>query len=475
MNHPSRQLTVLTANWVLPMTADPIEDGVVVLQDDTILEVISRRQFDHTYSGLADVTVRDYGNAVILPGLINIHSHLDYSDMHCFDVRSLMFDWITGLVSHTSSWSPAQWLQSAQHGARQSALSGISCVVDSSFTGFSLKAIGSANLRGVVGLELFGIAEVDNDLIWNSWLDRWQKLRAEADQLGIAEERVPLTVSPHAPYTVNPALWAKARDWASQRSLPVLTHLSESAEECRWISTNSRIVDEYLTFVRRLRNPTLATTDDGIDKVVADIRWKGNGLSPAQHLHDNQLLDEHVIAAHCIHLNDDDLALLAKLKVNVAHCPRSNARLGNGRAPLEKFAQHKIPFALGTDSLASCDDLNLLNECKFALDLHRTTMPSHKLTGDDLLRAITIESARILRMSDRIGSLEAGKQADIAVFALGSGRQHSENRSDRLSAAELLIYGDRQLVDLFVAGRKAVSDGIPQAVHSQDGATSGIR
>jgi cytosine/adenosine deaminase-related metal-dependent hydrolase len=436
------------------MTAAPLVDGAVVIDGDAILDVLPQAQLPEKYSQTTIDSAFDYGQSIIVPGFINMHSHLDYSALHGFDDSTNMFDWIGALVGRSSKWSRQQWYESALSGAEQSALSGISCVVDSSFTGFSVKALAATGLRGFVGLELFGIKEEEADAVWEQWLERYEKLRSDPQVSDAFDnQRIKLTVSPHAPYTVCPSLWMKAQNWGRHNRLPILAHLAESLEECLWIREGSRTIDEYLTFVRQLKNPQLATTADGIAQDVKDIQWHKKGLSPVQHLDCYELLNADLIAAHCIHLSDDDLNLLAQKKVKVAHCPRSNVRLGNGRAPMESFIQHKIAFAFGTDSLASCDDLDLLNECRFAADFHKVDGATLSLTADELLRRITIESAQMLHVSDRIGSLEPGKQADIGVFA-SEGKDSQQN-----TPADRLIFSQRRLLDLYVAGTRVVANG----------------
>ena len=219
-------------------------------------------------------------------------------------------------------------------------------------------------------------------------------------------------------------------------------------------AADEQVAKEALrAFIKQGLKIHLGVQIDGIAQDVENIQWHKKGLSPVQHLARYELLDADLIAAHCIHVSADDLNLLAQKKVSVACCPRSNVRLGNGREPMESFIQHKIAFAFGTDSLASCDDLDLLNECRFAADLHKLNGAPLSLTADELLRRLTIESAQMLHVSDRIGSLEPGKQADIGVFASDGKDSQQDNPADRL------IFSQRRLLDLFVDGTRVVANG----------------
>lgn len=449
---------ILFAHWVLPISGPPMKDAAVVIEDRTIIDVLFKAELSYKYppeflQGLAEEP-HDYGDAILLPGLINLHTHLDYSALRCSDVESGMFDWICRLVSTSSKWSPDQWRSSAAFGAREAALAGTSCIVDSSFSGFSVHALAETGLRGIVGLELFGLRDDEANAVWGQWLTRFDALKnttESASRVAMATEKIKLTVAPHAPYTVCPTLWLKATTWAQEKGLPLMAHLSESEEECQWIKSDNRRINEYLTFVKKLFNPNLAVDESGILEELSQIRWKGRGASPTKHLKNYGLLDDNLIAAHAVHLDDEDMRVLAQTNTKIAHCPRSNAKLRNGRASLEKLIDAGLQFGLGTDGLASNDDLNLLNEARFATDLHRAHVPAMQWSSEQIINSITLGAARILNLNQEIGSIEAGKLADIAVFKL----EHRTHGSD--NPYDLLVHGKTRLVDLFVDGRAIVT------------------
>lgn len=454
------QCRILSARWVLPISGAPLKEASVVIEGGVIADVLFTEELSYKYSPgfLAQMPEkpRQYGDAILLPGLINLHTHLDYSSLRCSDVESNLFDWICRLVERSSKWNPDQWRSSASYGAREAALTGTTCLVDSSFTGFSLHAIAETGLRAIVGLELFGLRDEEANAVWGTWLGRYDALKhteEEHSRQALATGRIKLTVAPHAPYTVCPTLWLKATTWAHEKEVPLLAHLSESHEECCWLKTDNRRIDEYLTFVKRLFNPSLPTDEHGILQELSQIRWKGRGASPTRHLKNYGLLDENLIAAHAVHIDDDDLQLLADERVKVAHCPRSNAKLRNGRAAIEKFLDAGVQFALGTDGLASNDDLNMLNETRFAVDMHRAVKPELNWSSEQIIRSITQDAARILNLGSEIGSLEPDKLADIAVFKIEHRSYGSDNPYD------LLVHGKSRLIDLFVEGKTIVSGG----------------
>ncbi len=145
----------ITAHWVLPISTPPLLAGVVGINRSRISGIYEQKEFQQRFP---DVPLQDYGEAILLPGLINLHTHLEYSHLHLKDNYLNLFDWMEALVGKTRSWPSGQWLASALSGARQMALSGTSCLADSAYNGLAVAtALAEVGLRGIVGLELFGL------------------------------------------------------------------------------------------------------------------------------------------------------------------------------------------------------------------------------------------------------------------------------------------------------------------------------
>lgn len=434
------------------MTSDPVHDAVVVVSKGVIEGVFSRQEFSANFDPEEVGDARDYKEAIIMPGLINMHSHLDYAAARAFETGSGFFGWLRHLIETVKPWSEDRWLQSALYGTRLAALAGTSTIVDSTKTGNSAKAIAEVGLRALVGLELFGVFDADTEGRWAEWLTFYARMidpEDDALRAALQSGRIRLTVSPHAPYTVCPTLWLKAMVWAAKEKMPVLAHLAESVEECEWIAEGNATVDRFLQF---------ATTPDGATEPGALPKWQGRGHSPVRHLKNYGLLNDNLIAAHMVQVDDEDIQLITEARVKVAHCPRSNARLRCGAAPIEKFIERKIPFAIGTDSLASCDDLNMISEAQFALNMHRSRKPDLALSAREITESMTIRAAELIGMDQQIGSLEVGKLADLAVFALPPSPLGDSERKE-LDPYNLLICGGARLRDLLVDGRFVVTDG----------------
>lgn len=426
------------ARWVLPVDSAPIEDGCIVLEGDRIAAVMPAAQ-------CKGASFIDFGNAVITPGFFNLHTHLDYSALRHFDTQSPFFVWIDKLISLSWQWEPAQWRRSAEHGAHELVLSGTTFVADASYSGAAAYGIAAAGIRGVVGLELFGVVEAKADASWQLWLDKYQKFMQSADdQLknAIAEGRVKITVAPHTPYTVCPALIGKANQWARDNHLPVLIHIAESDMECQWIAKSFPPLDNFLS----------KATGESVDTVSA-LDWRGHGRTPVEHLSHHGLLDSGMLAAHTVKLTSGDIELLSQSGVGTAHCPRSNSRLRNGIAPFSKLKAAGIHVGFGTDSAASTDDLDVLAEARFAWNLHRAVDPEFACGPEEALYHLTLGAARAVGVADELGSLTDGKFADFCVFSLEFLPELAQTRPH-----ESLLFGGAVPTDVFVGGSPVVAN-----------------
>jgi 5-methylthioadenosine/S-adenosylhomocysteine deaminase len=442
---------LLTADWVLPVSGPPVAGGAVLITDhiDWVGEL---KELSEEVRQSLQKQTHAYGHALITPGLINLHTHLDYSHLHGIDCHSPLFTWMRHLLQNSSQWTPEDFAKSAVYGAKKAAEAGTTFIVDSSFTGNSALALSQIGLRAIVGLELFGSSEIHADSLWQQWLAKYEKL----NQSNKASALITLTVAPHAPYTVAPALWRHAKNWCAENKLKLTAHIAESKQEYEWINAGNIELDQYLAFVRSLYAAgTQSLKEYDYLKDVRDTSWRAKGGSPVSHLADLDLLDKNTIAVHLVHASVDDLSIMQEVGGAVAHCPRSNSRLRNGRARLEDFMSARLPFAFGTDSLASVDDLDLRAEIRAAMLIHRAAKPDFQFTDEDALRACTLSAAQILDRQHEVGSLEPGKKADIAIFSL------ERPTTNPVSA---LFHESASVEDVFVDGLQIVKSGLVSAV-----------
>jgi cytosine/adenosine deaminase-related metal-dependent hydrolase len=365
---------ILAADWVLPVEGEPIADGAVVIEDGRISAV----------GPVAELGVdRKYECAAIVPGFVNAHSHLEYASYAGFGDGLAFTPWIALHIERKGRLGWDDHLDVARLGAAQCLASGITTVGDASFSGAAAVACAELGLRAVVHLEVFGRSPDDA-------LARFAELRARAEPAMSA--RVSLGVSPHAPYSVSDDVYRAA----AGLGLPVMTHLAESEAEVDW-----------------LRDGT------GAMAAVGHLLVPPCGTTGIRRLADAGMLGPHVVAAHCVHLTREDLDLLAAHDVAVAHCPRSNALLGCGIAPLADLRAASLRVGLGTDSPASTPSFDVFDELRTAVELARAReRQPDALTATDALELATLGSASALGLADSVGSLVPGKQADLAVVSL---------------------------------------------------------
>ena len=367
-------MTVLSADWVLPVEGPPIADGAVVIEDARIAAV-----------GPADELGEGerFEDAAIVPGFVNAHSHLEYAVYAGFG-DGLAFDrWI---VLHTERKARIGWhefVAIARAGAAESLRSGVTTVADASFSGAAAVACAELGLRATVYLEIFGrgLEQLDT---------RFQVNRARIEH--VLCDRVRLGISPHAPYTVSLELYAACRELG----LPLSTHLAESEAEQRWLTSGA-----------------------GSWTVFAGVLPPPLGKTGIRALADAGLLGPDLVAAHCVKVDAEEIALLARHGVAVAHCPRSNALLGCGIAPLASLRAAGVRVGLGTDSPASTPSFDMFEELRTALVAARAREERpDALSAAEALELATLGSARALGLEREVGSLVPGKRADLSVVSL---------------------------------------------------------
>jgi len=334
------------------------------------------------------LTLDDYPDGTVIPGLINLHTHLEYA--HVRRGVGPLHDWILRLMGVTQDWTMADRIDSATTAIRQSLATGVTCIADTSPSGASLIAARRTGLRGIFYQEAFGLDDGEAAI---------QRLTARLDELsGACSPLQRLGVSPHAPYTVSLRLWRKLIDLAAQRQMPLSTHLAESPAEIAWFAGRP---SDIPAFHAKL----------GLKP------YQPPAGHPVHVLHDAGLLTPGLLAAHCVHTGPTERRLLVETDVIAVHCPLSNAGLACGTADVAAWDADGLRWGLGTDSPASSGNLDLWAECR---------QPSTGALGWDetrWLRHLTLDAARHLGMADAIGSLTPGKWADLVVLQppLGSG------------------------------------------------------
>ncbi len=390
---------ILRARMVVPVSRPPIEDGVVCLSGERVAWV--GRRADLPASHAADNEV-DLGDAILLPGLINAHCHLDYTDMagQISPPRSFA-DWIKSMVAFKAAWTLADFQTSWHHGAAMLLKNGTTTVADIEAIPELIPAAWEQTpLRVISFRELLNVrsrvpaAEIVE--------------RAVNDWLGASGSEGRVGLSPHAPYTTTTELLEMAARAAHRRRWRLTTHVAESEQEFEMYMYRQGALFDWL-------------------KGQRDVADCGKG-SPVQHLERCGYLDENLLAVHVNYLWRHDADVLGRHRVSVAHCPQSHDYFQHLRFPRVELEDAGVNICLGTDSLATTRssrgrelELNLFDEMRAFSAKSPDVSPEH------ILRMATVNGAKALGMAGVIGELTEGAMADlIAIPFSGSEREVHE-------------------------------------------------
>lgn len=379
---------ILRAKAILPITAPPIEDGAVFVAGNKIRAVSAWKNLRPHLREKA----RDLGDVILLPGLVNAHCHLDYSDMAGELPPPKKFtDWIAGIMAFKSAWGYSDYAQSWLRGAHQLLKTGTTTVGDIESMPDLLPEVWDATpLRVFSFLEMTGI----------------KARRAPKEILREAAEKIyslhhPFNrawLSPHAPYSTLPELLQRAARLAQKQNWRISVHVAESTQEFEMFQNANGEMHEWLG--RNERN----NSDCGLG-------------SPVTHLARQKLLGENVLAIHANCLARGDATRLAKTKTHVVHCPRSHDYFKHPLFERARLANAGVNVCLGTDSLATVrkngkqkPELNLFAEMRALAEKDKAISPA------EILEMATVNGARALGHAKKIGELSAGAFADLIAI-----------------------------------------------------------
>ena len=420
-------MRILTAKHVLPITSDPIEDGAVVIDGSNIVAVGKTADVSKQFP---DAGTDDFGDAAILPGFVNCHSHLEITAMRgaLDDVEHDFTAWLIKLSRVRESMSDDEIAEAAYIGALEGAQAGVTCFGDIGRLGhIGLSGLKRAGLRGVVFQETEFSPEnrtADND--FKKLIGKFERLATESTDL------VCVGLSPHAPYTVSSRLFESIAQFSIIERFPLTIHAAESLAEQELLTDGGgefvRVYEKY-----------------GVD-------WESPNCTPIEYLNRLGVLAARPLLAHCVTVSARDLEIISDTGSKIAHCPKSNAKFAHGAAPFEAMLDKGVKVGLGSDSVASNNVCDLLEEARFAALISRNRTESRRfISAQEVLRAATLGGAEALGLDDQIGSLEPGKQADIALISLQRPAQRPLN-----DIHTALVYSSnaRDVMATFVAGKQ---------------------
>jgi cytosine/adenosine deaminase-related metal-dependent hydrolase len=406
----------LSARWVLPIEGPALEHGALLIGADGRIAAVGP---EAVVPRPVDAAAEDFGDALLLPGLINTHTHLELTGLDGGPPEPEFGTWIRRVREIKAARAPAAFLAAARRGLADCWAAGVTTVADTGDSGAVIEALAEAGGSGIAYQEVFGPHPDQRDASLRG-------LQEAVERLGrFAGGRIRIGVSPHAPYTVSGTLYAATAAWAREAGLPIAVHLAESPAESAFLARAAGAFAD-------------AWHDRGIP-MPAPL-----GRSPVTWLDEHGVLSDRTLCIHVVQAGPADVQRLARANAAVAHCPLSNRAHGHGDAPLAALLAAGLRVGLGTDSIMSVGTLDLLAEARAA----------RALAGLDAARALALctrDAARALGLEREVGVLAPGRWGDCVVIR----PPHAPDASGTDMSAEdrVLASGPRDVLATFVGGR----------------------
>lgn len=388
-----------------------LTDGAMAIRGDSILAIDPRAQIAADYSA---ATIIDASGCLVIPGLIDAHTHIPMTLFRGLADDLPLHTWLEKHVwpaehqfinAETVRWG-------SRLGIAELLRSGVTTLCDMYFYENEVAAVvDELGMRAVLANAFFDNTTTDQSLAEaEEFVARWR-----------GHSRIVPALGPHAPYTVGPELYRRLHELAERLDTLIVTHLAETKDEDRDI--------------RRLY-----------------------GRSPVRHLMNLGLLDARLVAAHCVWVDTEEIDLLAAARTGVVHNPRSNLKLASGVAPIPDMLRAGVLVGLGTDGAASNNALDLFAEIQMAALIHKgVRLDPLAVPAAAALEMATIGGARALKLDHLIGSLEAGKRADVVIIDL-----EEDNLCPLYDPMSLLAYSVEaaDVRTVIVDGRIVLRDGV---------------
>lgn len=393
-------MKIISAEYILPISESPIKNGAIAIESDKIIAVGKRGDLLKKFP---EAIYEDFGDSAIMPGLVNCHTHLELTAMRGFLDRfdDDFYSWLITLTKTRAENLTNEDVEiSAMLGALEGLKSGITCFGDIGRWGTAgFNALIANGGRGILFQETeFSPDDKTAESDFEKLIEKFSVLKESETS------RVKVGISPHAPYTVSRKLFEKISDFAIRENIKITIHAAESEQE-------QNLMQNGEGFFAKLYQEQ-------------EINWESPQCSTIQYLERIGVLEAKPILAHCVKVSETDISLISKSHSKIAHCPKSNAKFGHGIAPFEKFLNKNIKVGFGSDSMASNNTCDILEESRFATLLARTLEDKERfIHAEEIIKTATFGGAEALGLDKKIGTLEAGKQADLIVISLDATAQ----------------------------------------------------
>jgi cytosine/adenosine deaminase-related metal-dependent hydrolase len=369
----------LKANYVMTMNEknEIIENGEVIF-DKKIIKVGKNLE--------KNIKTIDLGkNSVLMPGLINTHTHLEFSANQTTLIYGDFVSWLNSVIAKRENLLNDCCSNCYQKAINQMKKSGVVAFGEISSTGLDLEQLKKSELKVVYFNEIIGSNPAAIDTLYQDFLNRLNESEKYKN-----EKFIP-SISVHSPYSVHPLVLKKVIDIARKKDMIVSAHFMESQAEREWLDSNK---GDFKIFFKQNLNQEKAVT------------------SAIEFLNQFEEVKTHFI--HAVWANEKELQKISSMNASIAHCPVSNRLLNTGLLNIERVKNLQIPYSVATDGLSSNYSLNLFKEIRASLLMHTGLHP--KYLAKDLIKSVTKNAGDILNLNN--GSIEVGKFADLISFKL---------------------------------------------------------
>jgi 5-methylthioadenosine/S-adenosylhomocysteine deaminase len=407
---------IISGRWLVPVVPESmvLENHSIVINEDRILDILPTDKVSKKYS---TTNQQDLNTHVLIPGLINTHTHAAMSLFKGLADDLPLMDWLNNHI----------WPAESKHVNQQFVADGTRLAVAEMIRGgittfndmyffpdITAEVASSVGMRVCIGLIVIDFP--------TAWANDTQEYFDKGQQVHDSLRHHPLiktAFAPHAPYTVSDQPLQKVAVLAEELDIPIHMHIHETEFE-----VNQSI--------------------------------ENHGINPLKRLESLGLLSQRLLAVHMTQLDQADIDLIQKYNVNIIHCPESNLKLAAGFCPVKTLADAGINVSLGTDGSASNNDLNILGEMRTAALMSKgLERDPCALPAMEVLKMATINAAKALDMADQIGSLEIGKSADVVAINL----ETIESLPVYDPISQLVYASDRnQVTDVWVAGKQILNE-----------------